>query len=367
MNIPYCSFNAMHDELSEKMHDKFHEVYTKNYFIMGNELAEFEREFADYCDADYAIGTGNGLDALYIILKALEIGKGDEVIVPSNTYIATALAVSYVGAVPVFVEPDINTYTIDPARIESKITTKTKAIMAVHLYGRVCEMDPIIAIAEKYGLKVIEDAAQAHGATYKGKKVGSIGTAAGFSFYPGKNLGALGDGGAITTNDKALAEKMAMLRNYGSDVKYHHELQGTNSRLDEMQAGFLRMKLPCLDKWNKERCRIAARYIEGITNPMIKLPLLGDEDHYTVWHIFPVLCEKRDSLAEYLKERGIGTLSHYPIPMHLQGAYKELGIAKGALPLAEKISNEELSLPLYYGMTDEEINYIIDALNAYKG
>lgn len=367
MNIPYSSFAPAHNEISEQMHEKFSEVFGRNYFIMGRELEAFEQEFADYCGAKHAIGVGNGLDALYLVLRALEIGKGDEVIVPSNTYIATALAVSYAGATPVFVEPDISTCTIDPALIESRITDRTKAIMAVHLYGRTCEMDEINAIAEKHGLKVIEDAAQAHGALYKGVKTGSLGAAAGFSFYPGKNLGALGDGGAVVTNDDTIAERVRMLRNYGSSVKYQHDLQGTNSRLDEMQAGFLRVKLPHLDKWNTGRRRIADMYLAGVKNPLITLPAPSDEDHYTVWHVFPIFCENRDGLAEFLREKGVGTLSHYPIPMHLQKAYAELGIPKGALPLAEQISATELSIPLYYGMTDEEINYIIDALNSFKG
>ncbi len=366
MNIPYCSFETMHNELNAEMHDKFDQVYSNNYFIMGKELEAFEKEFADYCGVKYAVGCGNGLDALMLILRALEIGEGDEVIVPSNTYIATALAVSYVGATPVFVEPDDNTFTIDPLKIEEKITSKTKAIMAVHLYGRVCDMDTINTIADKYNLKVVEDSAQAHGAEYKGKRTGGLGIASGFSFYPGKNLGALGDGGAVTTNDEQLAERVRILRNYGSKVKYYNEYQGVNSRLDEMQAGFLRVKLPHLDKWNKERNRIADIFLQNINNPLIKLPLSSDEEYYTVWHIFPVICKQRDKLAEYLKENGIGTLCHYPVPMHLQNAYKELGISKGELPIAEMISEQELSIPLYYGMTDHEINYIIEVINKFS-
>lgn len=301
-------------------------------------VRDIEKEFTEYCRTKYAIGCGNGLDALMLILRALDIGEGDEVIVPSNTYIATALAVSYVGATPVFVEPPENTYTIDPSRIEEKVTEKTKAIMAVHLYGRACDMDGINSVAEKYNLKVVEDSAQAHGAEYKGKRTGGLGIASGFSFYPGKNLGALGDGGAVTTNDPVIAEKVRILRNYGSEAKYYNKYKGVNSRLDEMQAGFLRVKLPHLDKWNKERNRIADIFLQKTNNPLIKLPLPSDEVYYTVWHIFPVMCKQRDRLAEYLKENGIGTLCHYPVPMHLQEAYKELGIPKGELPLAEAIS-----------------------------
>lgn len=369
MNIPFVSFEPMHNEIRNEMIEKFKQVYDNNYFIMGSEMRQFEVEFAEYCGADYAVGCGNGLDALYLILKALEIGVGDEVIVPSNTYIATALAVSYSGALPVFVEPSMDSYTIDPARIEEKITDRTKAIMAVHLYGRACDMDNINAVADKYNLKVIEDSAQSHGAVYKGKKAGNLGYAAGFSFYPGKNLGALGDAGAVVTNDPVLAERVRMLRNYGSKVKYYNEYLGNNSRLDEMQAGFLRVKLPYLDKWNADRCRIADIYMRGITNPLIILPPYANQDsnYYNVWHVFPVLCEKRDILIEYLKQNGIATLCHYPVPMHMQKAYAGLNIAEGELPLAEKIASTELSLPMYYGLTDDEVNYVIEIINKFNG
>lgn len=366
MNIPWCSFNVMHNELGDEIRAKFSKVFEKNDYIMGEELEAFEKEFAEYCGVKHAIGCGNGLDALVLCLRAIGVEAGDEVLVPSNTFIATALAVSYAGCTPVFVEPDEHTYNIDPARIEEKITSKTKAIMPVHLYGRACEMDKIMEIAKKYNLKVIEDCAQAHGATFKGKRIGGFGDAAGFSFYPGKNLGALGDGGAVVTNDDELAEKIRMLRNYGSKIKYHHEYQGVNSRLDEMQAGFLRVKLKNLDKWNSERNRIANTYLEKVNNPLLTLPLPSDDEHYAVWHIFPVLCERRDELQAYLAEKGIGALSHYPIPMHTQGAYKELNIPKGSLPLAEKICAQELSIPVFYGLSDSEVEYIIDALNSFK-
>ncbi len=366
MNIPYCSFQVMHNELSAELKGKFEQVFDKNIYIMGEELEAFEKEFADYCSVKHAIGCGNGLDGLVLALRAIGCSEGDEVIVPSNTFIATALAVSYAGCTPVFVEPNPDTYTIDPDRIEEKITAKTKAIMPVHLYGRACQMDKICDIAAKYNLKIIEDCAQAHGARFKGKLIGSFGDAAAFSFYPGKNLGALGDAGAVVTNDDALAEKLRMLRNYGSKIRYNHEILGVNSRLDEMQAGFLRVKLAQLDKWNKERNRMANRYLAGINNPLIKLPLPSDDEYFTVWHIFPVLCERRDELAEYLKEKGIGTICHYPIAMHTQGAYKDLNIPKGALPIAETISANELSIPLFYGLTDDEIDYIIEALNNFR-
>lgn len=365
INIPFVSFEKMHEELNEELRTAFDRVLKKNWFIQGEEVRKFEEEFAEYCGVKYCVGVGNGLDALFLILKAYGIGKGDEVIVPSNTYIATALAVSYTGATPVFVEPIEETFNINPDLIEDKITDKTKAIMAVHLYGQPAKMDSIKAIADKHGLKLIEDSAQAHGATFKGQKTGSLGDAAGFSFYPGKNLGALGDAGAVTTNDKALADKVRALGNYGSDYKYHHIYMGNNSRLDEMQAAFLRAKLPMLDKWNDERNRIATRYMEEINNPLIKLPVLRD-DMTHVYHVFGIRCEKRDELEKYLNAKGIGTNKHYPTPIHLQGAYSELGIKEGELPIAEHISATELSIPMYYGMTDEEISYVADAINSWK-
>lgn len=365
MKIPFVSFEAMHNEIKEEMLQAFQDVYDSNWFIQGKQLELFEQEFADYCGTKYCVGCGNGLDALFLTLKAYGIGEGDEVIVPSNTYIATALAVSYVGATPVFVEPELVSYNIDPSRIESKITTKTKAIMAVHLYGQPAKMDEIKKIADAYQLKVIEDSAQAHGATYKGVRTGGLADAAGFSFYPGKNLGALGDGGAMVTNDKELADKVRALGNYGSDYKYHHIYKGNNSRLDEMQAAFLRVKLRHLDRWNENRNQIAASYLAGIKNPLIQLPVTG-EDMTHVYHIFAIRCNKREELAAYLADKGIGTNKHYPIPMHLQGAYKELGYARGAFPIAEEISDTQLSIPMYYGMTQEEVGYIIDKLNKFE-
>ena len=303
--------------------------------------------------------------SLILILKALGIGKGDEVIVPSNTFIATALAVSYVDAIPVFVEPELETYNIDVARIEAAITNRTKAIIPVHLQGRAADMDVIMEIAKKYHLKVIEDAAQAHGTLYKGKKVGTLGDAAGFSFYPGKNLGALGDGGAIVTNNKEIAEKVSALGNYGADYKYHHIYKGVNSRLDEMQAAFLRVKLRELDKWNEMRVKIANKYFDGINNSKIIMPLKPSEKFAHIYHVFVVRCKERDQLEQYLGVNGIGTVKHYPIPMHLQDCYVDLGIKKGMLPIAEEISSTVLSLPMYYGMTDEQIQYVIDIVNKF--
>ena len=365
MNVPFVSFKPLEKELDTELRAAFDRVLTNSWYIEGNEDKTFEEAFAAYCDSKYCIGCGNGLDALMLVLKAWGIGAGDEVIVPSNTFIATALAVTYVGATPVFVEPDIRTYNIDPAKIEAAITPNTKAIMPVHLYGLPCDMDPIMAIAKKYNLKVLEDCAQAHGATYKGKVIGSFGDAAGFSFYPGKNLGALGDAGATVTSDKALAEKVRALGNYGSDYKYHHIYKGTNSRLDELQAAFLSAKLPLMDKVNEARRAVAAKYLAGIKNPSIILPYVPEYAE-PVWHLFAVRCENRDALAQFLADKGISTNKHYPIPMHLQDCYADLPIAKGSLPIAEEISATELSLPMYYGMTDEEVQYVIDTINDYK-
>lgn len=366
MKVPFATFVPMHNEIRKDLDKAYNQVLDRSYFIQGEECTRFEEEFAAYCDAKYCIGVATGLDALWLVLKAMGIGKGDEVIVPSNTYIATALSVSFVGAKPVFVEPTIETYNIDVTKIEEKINENTKAIIAVHLQGRAADMDAVNAIAKKYNLKVIEDAAQAHGTLYKGRKVGTLGDAAGFSFYPGKNLGALGDGGCVVTNDKELADKVRALGNYGSDYKYHHIYQGTNSRLDEMQAAFLRVKLPHLDKWNADRKRIAEKYFKGITNPLIKLPLASNGEYEHIYHVFVIRCDRRDELERYLNENGIGTVKHYPIPMHLQEAYKELGLKQGDLPIAEEISNTVLSIPMYYGMTDKEVEYVIEVLNKFK-
>ena len=364
MKVPFVTFLPMERELDTELRNAFDRVYTRSWYIEGLEDETFEKAFAEYCGTQYCVGVGNGLDALMLILKALGIGEGDEVIVPSNTYIATALAVTYVGASPIFVEPRLKTFNINPELIEEKITKRTKAIMPVHLYGQACEMDQILAIATKYGVKVVEDCAQAHGATYKGRKVGTFGDAAGFSFYPGKNLGALGDAGAVVTNDKELADKVRALGNYGSDYKYHHIYKGNNSRLDELQAAFLKAKLTHLDRMNAERRRIADRYLAEIKNPKVELPSV-EREFTPVWHIFGVRCKERDALEQHLNDRDIGTNKHYPIPIHLQECYKDLGFKEGDFPLAEKISNTELSIPMYYGMTSEEISYVIAAINSF--
>ena len=364
MKVPFVTFYPMERELNKDIRDAFERVFERSWYIEGAEDEAFEKAFADYCGTKYCVGVGNGLDALMLSIKALGIGEGDEVIVPSNTYIATALSVTYVGAKPVFVEPDIRTFNIDPGLIEASITDKTKAIMPVHLYGQACDMDPIMEIAKRYSLYVVEDCAQAHGATYKGQKVGTFGDAAGFSFYPGKNLGALGDAGAVVTNDKELAYKIRALSNYGSDYKYHHIYKGNNSRLDEIQAAVLNVKLPHLERMNVERRRIATMYTEGIKNDKVITPCVPDYS-VPVWHIYGIRCREREALEKHLNDKGICTNKHYPIPMHMQKCYSDLNIPQGSLPIAEEISATELSIPMYYGMTDEEVRYVIDTINEW--
>jgi len=364
MKIPFLNLEPMHSAIKNEIVDAFKKTYNNNWFILGPNVETFEIEFSKYCGTDYCISCGNGLDALSIILRGYDIGEGDEVILPSNTYIATALAVSYVGAKVVFVEPNINNFNIDTNKIEEAITNNTKAIIAVHLYGRPAEIDKIKLLCKKYNLKLIEDAAQAHGALYNGLKVGNLGDAAGFSFYPGKNLGALGDGGAILTNDNILAEKVRALRNYGSKIKYYNEYKGVNSRLDEIQAAFLSRKLKYLDIWNADRQKTAKLYIDKISNNKINLPYINSVSD-SIWHVFPIITEYRDELMNYLKINGIETIIHYPVPMHLQKAYTDLGYKIGDFPIAETISKTILSLPIWYGMKDDEVNYVIDLLNKW--
>jgi dTDP-4-amino-4,6-dideoxygalactose transaminase len=355
--IPFLDLKTPNIELRPQLEQAFDRILNSGWYILGNEVKQFEQEFADYCESAHCVGVGNGLEALHLILRAYEIGEGDEVIVPSNTYIATWLAVSYAGATPVPVEPDERTYNIDPTLIESAITVRTRAIIAVHLYGQPADMDAINTIAHKHGLKVIEDAAQAHGARYKGKRTGGLGDAAGFSFYPGKNLGALGDGGAVTTNDAALAEKLRMLSNYGSKVKYQHELKGFNSRLDELQAAFLREKLKQLDHWNSKRKLIALEYLRLLDGIQLKLPYVPDWAD-PVWHLFVVQTPERDALQKILTKAGVGTLIHYPIPPHLQLAYASAGYKKSQFPIAEKMADMLLSLPMGTTMKNSDISII---------
>lgn len=361
--VPFNDITCMQQEIKEEIFEGIAKLYDRQWYIDGVEKAKFEKQFANYCGTKYCIGVGNGLDAIRLILQGLDIGAGDEVIVPATTFIATALAVTYVGAVPVFVEVDENTYTIDPDEIQAKITKKTKAIIMVHLYGMPCMAEQIKKIAKDNGLWLIEDAAQAHGACIDGKKVGSLGDAAAFSFYPGKNLGALGDAGAVTTNDENLAKKIRALSNYGSDVKYHHIYKGANSRLDEIQAVVLNVKLPYLDKWNSYRRKVAETYMAEINNPKIILPSsLPNAKH--AWHIFAIRTEDRDILQGYLADNGIETNIHYPIAIHKQLAYSEFNSLK--YPIAEAIAQQELSIPVWYGMSDEQIRYVIDKINEWK-
>lgn len=364
MKIPFVSFLPMEKELNKELKAAFERVLERSWYIDGAEDEAFEKAFAQYIGAKYCVGVGNGLDALVMALKALGIGRNDEVIVPANTFIASVLAISYAGATPVLVDPELETFNINPDKIEAAITSRTKAIMPVHLYGQACRMDRITELAKKHNLKIIEDCAQAHGATYKGKTAGTFGDAAGYSFYPGKNLGALGDAGAVVTDDEELAKKIRALKNYGSDYKYHHIYKGNNSRLDELQAAFLSAKLMILDKMNAERRRIAQRYLDGIKNPAVALPYVC-ADCVPVWHVFAVRSERRDELESFLNSQGIGTNKHYPIPVHLQECYKDLGYKEGDFPAAEEISRTELSLPMYYGMTDEEIDFVIDSVNKF--
>lgn len=353
-SVPFLDLKAPHEKLRTELREAFERVLDSGLYILGNEVKQFEQEFADYCEAKYCIGAGNGLEALHLILRAYGIGAGDEVIVPSNTYIATWLAASYAGATPVPVEPDERTYNIDPTRIEAAITPRTKAIMVVHLYGQPADMDAINAIAKKHNLKVIEDAAQAHGARYKGKRVGTLGDAAGFSFYPGKNLGAIGDGGAVTTNDPELAEKVRVLGNYGSRIKYHNEVKGYNSRLDELQAAFLHEKLKKLDTWNARRKIIAAEYLHQLAGSNLVLPFVPEWAD-PVWHLFVVRSQQRETLQAHLQQQGICTMIHYPIPPHLQQAYAAAGFIQGQFPLAEQIANQCLSLPIGPQMSVESV------------
>jgi dTDP-4-amino-4,6-dideoxygalactose transaminase len=367
MEVPFLDLQASYLELKGELDAAYRRVMESGWYVLGQEVAAFEEEFATYCGAKYCVGVGNGLEALHLILRAMGIGVGDEVIVPANTYIATWLAVSYAGATPVPVEPNIDTYNIDPEHIEAAITSKTKAIIAVHLYGQPADMDSIHRIAEKHGLKTIEDAAQAHGARYKNRRVGGLGDAAGFSFYPGKNLGALGDGGAITTNDGELAAELRLLRNYGSSVKYHNDIKGFNSRLDELQAAFLRVKLARLDEWNTRRQSIAQQYLDGLSQKVtIKLPMVEGYAE-SAWHLFVISCAHRDRLKSYLDDHLIGNLIHYPIPPHLSNAYAEHGSwSKGSFVRTEHISSHILSLPINPHISDEMLQRVISLLQDWQ-
>lgn len=358
MNIPFFSFSSMHAQVRNLIMKEFEDFFDSDWYVLGERVDRFEKQYAQFNIVDHAIGVSNGLDALHIALKTLEIGPGDEVIVPSNTYIASLLAVSYTGAIPVLAEPFIETYNLDPNEIEALITERTRAIIPVHLYGQACEMNPIIAIARKHNLYVVEDNAQAQGAAYNGKFTGSFGNINGTSFYPGKNLGALGDAGAITTNDPTLAKKAKVFRNYGSQKKYYNEVIGFNMRMDECQAAFLSVKLKYLDEWNAQRRKIACTYnqsLKGLGD--LILPVIAKGATH-VYHQYVIRTKHRDALMSFLANKQIGSFIHYPIPPHLQAAYKNLGYKKSDFPIAEEIADSCLSLPVWPGLTDENIGEI---------
>lgn len=360
IKIPFLSFNGMHDPIRKELSAAFETLLDNNWFVLGKKVEIFEQEYALFNNVSHCVGISNGLDALHIALKVLGVGAGDEVIVPSNTYIATALAASYVGATPVFVEPDPLTYNIDPEKVAAAVTPRTKAIMPVHLYGQCCNMEAIMAIANDRGLSVIEDNAQSQGSTYNGKPAGSWGHINGTSFYPGKNLGALGDAGAITTNDEQFAKQARMFRNYGSEKKYYNEVIGFNMRLDEMQAAFLSVKLKYLESWTAQRQEIAGWYSEALqTTPGLILPTVAPGATH-VYHVYLVRTKQRNALQQHLADNGIGTLIHYPVPPHLQKAYSGLGFSKGDFPIAEEIADTCLSLPLWPGMTQEQVIFIAE-------
>ena len=362
MNIPFFELKPAYDELRDELDAAYHRVMDSGWYLLGNEIESFEAAFARCCETGHCVAVGNGLDALHLILRAYNIGAGDEVIVPTNTFIATWLAVSYAGATPVPVEPDPRTFNLDPGRIKTAITPRTKAIMPVHLYGQPADMDPIMDIARKHGLKVIEDNAQAQGARYKGRRTGSLGHAAGHSFYPAKNLGAFSDAGAVTTNDAELADRVRTLRNYGSKKKYHNEVKGFNSRLDELQAAFLRVKLKKLDEWNDRRRSVAALYLTELRSAAnLTLPFVPEWAE-PVWHLFVVRHSKRDALQQKLAATDIGTLIHYPVPVHLSGAYSDGKWLRGSFPMAEELSDTVLSLPMGPHLSPEQTGEVIEAM-----
>lgn len=362
--IPFLDLKKINLRHETEILDSVHKVLHSGWYILGEEVKAFEKEFATYCGTEYALGVANGLDALELIMRAYNIGPGDEVIVPSNTYIASILSISANGATPILVEPNLTTYNLDPNKIEESITSNTKAILVVHLYGQSCNMEPIVNIAEKYNLKIIEDCAQAHGAVYGNRKVGNLGDAAAFSFYPGKNLGALGDAGAITTNDESLYKDLRALRNYGSHKKYENLFKGYNSRLDEFQAPILSMKLKYLDQDNDYRRKIAMYYLDNINNSHIVLPSVEEGPLSHVWHVFVVRTSSRSHFIDYMTNNEIQTMVHYPIPPHKQEAYKEW--SEMVFPLSEKIHSEIVSLPISPVMEMDDVKRIVEVVNEYR-
>ncbi len=362
--IPFLDLKGPYLELKQELDEAIARVVSSGWFVGGGEVDQFEADYATYCGAAHCVGVANGLDALHLALRAMDVGPGDEVIVPSNTYIATWLAVSQCGATPVPVEPDARTCNIDPALIEAAITPRTRVILPVHLYGHPADMAPILAIARKHGLRVLEDGAQAHGARYMGQRLGAHGDAVAWSFYPGKNLGAMGDGGAVTTDDAQLADRIRVLRNYGSRVKYVNEVQGTNSRLDPLQAAILRVKLAHLDAWNARRSAIALRYQQGLAGCGLTLPHVPEWAN-PVWHLYVVQHPQRDALQKSLNDAGVGTLIHYPIPPHLQQSYAPAGFVPGQFPIAEQIANQCLSLPIGPHLAAHEQDEVISHVAAF--
>lgn len=363
--IPFLSLRETYEELKPELDVAIGRVLAGGWYIGGPEVEAFEQEWAAYTGAAHAVGVGNGLDALILALRALGVGAGDEVIVPSNTYIATWLAVTHAGATPVPVEPIPGTYNIDPARIEAAITPRTKVILPVHLYGQPADLEPILSLARMHGLRVLEDAAQAHGARYRGSRVGAHGDVVAWSFYPGKNLGAFGDAGAVTTNDAELADAVRVLANYGSRVKYHNEVQGVNSRLDPVQAAVLRVKLTRLDEWNARRGALAQRYLSGLGGSELVLPEVPAWAD-PVWHLFVVRTTQRDALQRDLGDAGIGTLVHYPVPPHRQGAYAGMQLGEGSLPISEQLHREVLSLPLGPHLDSGSVDAVVDRLIRFE-
>ncbi|MFO7664760.1 MAG: DegT/DnrJ/EryC1/StrS family aminotransferase [Chloroflexota bacterium] len=364
MKIPFVDLQTQYQTIKEEVDQAVLAVMQRGDFILGGAVSEFEVAFAEFCEADYAVGVDSGYSALELILRAYDIGSGDEVVTAANTFIATTLAISNTGATPVLVDCDPDTYNIDPTKIEAAITSRTKAIMPVHLYGQAADMDPILAIARKHNLRVFEDAAQAAGARYKGRRIGGLGDAAGFSFYPGKNLGAYGDGGAVVTNDPEIAEKIKLLRNIGQNVKYYHQVKGFNNRLDTMQAAVLKVKLPHLDAWNANRRRAAAAYTELLSDLPVETPSTADYAEH-IFHLYVIRAHNRDVLMEQLKALGIATGLHYPIPIHLQPAYAELGYKRGDFPVTEAYAEMIVSLPIFPELDDGKVAYVVEGIRDF--
>ena len=365
MQVPFGDLRRQYDSIRNEIDSAIKRVLERGWFVLGTEVEEFERRFASYLGVEHVIGVGSGTEALHLALVACGITAGDEVITAANTCVPTVSAISFAGAIPVLVDVDQESFNLDPTKLESAITARTRAVVPVHLYGQTADLDPILSLCAAKGIPVIEDTAQGHGATYKSRKLGTIGTAGCFSFYPSKNLGAFGDGGAVVTRDAALAARLRRLRNYGEEVRYYHRTKGFNSRLDELQAAILSVKLEYLDRWNSRRSQIASVYDESIHNRLITKPNgLGHGEH--VYHLYVIRCDRRDELREHLRERGIGTQIHYPVPIHLQDAYRDLGKNAGDFPVSEKCSSTVLSLPLYPELSDAECEYIVQCVEEFR-